>query len=442
MDLSETGAGQDWLQAANEALRSPVPVLPPFREEVFLPPRSVEAAAFSFRAARGQRVEINIETAVERYFADVYRIADGMTAERREEPELVASASGQGRVTFTPRRDGRYLLRIQPELLRGGRFVVNIVAKAAYAWPVPGTDTDDVWSVFGDPRAGGDRVHHGIDIFDDRGTEMVAVTDAQVMGVGRRDLGGNVVTLYDREMETFIYYAHLEEQLTLEGRSVEAGEAIGTIGNTGNAQSTLPHLHIAIYDGTFRRPVDPWYFFVSPEIDAEALGSMELSPGTTLRVSAGQVTALRHLPDEWGTEPSPAEVNYRGAELEYSREELARLPAGDSISLGEGTVLRFDGRRGGALRAQLPDGRTVYLERGEVERSDDALTTLELVRPELLREAPSTKASLIGRIPASERVALLGGFDDYVYVETERGERGWVWTPARELAELRGATVL
>jgi murein DD-endopeptidase MepM/ murein hydrolase activator NlpD len=135
----------------------------------------------------------------------------------------------------------------------------------AYVFPVEGASPRDIWSVFGDSRGGGRRIHHGIDIFAPRGTILRAATDAYVARVGSRSLGGKIVTLYDQRRDIYLYYAHLEEWLVEEGSYVRAGDPVGRVGNTGNARYTPPHLHIGLYDGWWSRPIDPWNFFVSSE---------------------------------------------------------------------------------------------------------------------------------------------------------------------------------
>ena len=109
-------------------------------------------------------------------------------------------------------------------------------------------------SDFNEGRSGG-RLHAGNDLFAERGAPLVAVDDGQVRS-GRDPLGGNIVNLYASD-GTRYYYAHLDAftdgTATLTDppapRMVRAGEIIGFLGNTGNAKTTVPHVHFEIHPG-------------------------------------------------------------------------------------------------------------------------------------------------------------------------------------------------
>ena len=264
LDLHETALGEDWVAAGEAALDQPAVVELPFEERSILDPRDPEALGYEFPVSRGRAVTISMETEVEAYFADLFRVEQTDDETQRELVLVASRPEGDSRIRFEPRRDGRYLLRIQPELLRGGRVAVRIAATASLAFPVEGADPGDIWSFYGDSRDGGFRKHEGVDIFAPRGTHLLAASDSVVARVGERDRGGNVITLYDEERDLLLYYAHLEEQLVEQGQRVSRGDVIGTMGNTGNAITTPPHLHIGIYQGGWRNDVDPWDYFVNP----------------------------------------------------------------------------------------------------------------------------------------------------------------------------------
>ena len=125
------------------------------------------------------------------------------------------------------------------------------------ALPVPVEDVGPgrIADTFGAPR-GKDRSHQGVDIFADRGTPVLSTTEGLVVAVRDQGLGGRQVWVLGPGHERH-YYAHLDEwALGLRaGDRVRPGTPLGTVGDTGNARGTPPHLHYGIYTAT--GPVDP-----------------------------------------------------------------------------------------------------------------------------------------------------------------------------------------
>ena len=111
---------------------------------------------------------------------------------------------------------------------------------------VVGRDFSNDWS---HPRSGG-RSHEGTDIFADRGTPVLAIGDGSVKEVRYDDsgLGGRFVSIWTGRGEHW-YYAHLESVAAgiAVGVPVSEGQLLGTVGDSGNAQGTPPHLHIGHY---------------------------------------------------------------------------------------------------------------------------------------------------------------------------------------------------
>ena len=140
---------------------------------------------------------------------------------------------------------GTYLLHVQPLWRTSGRLHLRARRTAAVGFPVVGKGNADIWSKWGDPRDGGKRKHEGIDIFAKRGTPVVAVTDGRTR-LRNGGLGGKTVWLGDEEGRSW-YYAHLDSQYVATGDHVDAGDTLGTVGNTGNARRTRPHLHFGLY---------------------------------------------------------------------------------------------------------------------------------------------------------------------------------------------------
>jgi len=127
-------------------------------------------------------------------------------------------------------------------------------------FPVADHGTESVISVFGDKR-GKTRLHKGIDIKAPRGTAVVATTDGFVERVRQGGSGGKQVYLRDGTGRLF-YYAHLDSWAVEEYDAVRAGDVLGTVGDTGNAKGTTPHLHFEILLGKDRKAIDPLTYWV------------------------------------------------------------------------------------------------------------------------------------------------------------------------------------
>lgn len=113
--------------------------------------------------------------------------------------------------------------------------------------PVQGVAPVRIADTYGAPR-GSDRSHEGVDIFAPRGTPVTSTTRGIVTAVRDRGLGGRQVWVRGPGNESH-YYAHLHDWAPglAAGDMVEAGTVLGTVGNTGNARTTPPHLHYGIY---------------------------------------------------------------------------------------------------------------------------------------------------------------------------------------------------
>lgn len=120
--------------------------------------------------------------------------------------------------------------------------------------PVKGAGKFDFSNSYGAPREGL-RSHAGNDIFAKRGTPVVAGVDGRIRTVsgGRAGLG-----YYLDGVDGVTYYgAHMNELRVKEGQSVTRGEVLGTVGTTGNAHGTPPHLHFEVKPGN-GASIDPY----------------------------------------------------------------------------------------------------------------------------------------------------------------------------------------
>lgn len=256
VNLLNTALGQDWVAASQKPFDNQINIQLPYQEAFVVSETLPDAHGYRFEVKRGQKILVNVSLITEdstRVFIDLFRVDSDSLKEFRQ----VASADSTLQLGFEPRKDASYLLRLQPELLRGGYFSITIENVPTLAFPVAGKNKRAIHSFFGDPRDGGRREHHGVDIFAKRHTPIIAPTKAEVRFVGVRGLGGKVVWLYDRKRGNHLYFAHLQEQKVSRYQTVNPGDTIGTVGNTGNARFTPPHLHFGIYRNG---PVDPYHF--------------------------------------------------------------------------------------------------------------------------------------------------------------------------------------
>ncbi len=114
--------------------------------------------------------------------------------------------------------------------------------------PVEGVLATSLMDTYEDARAEGQRRHDAIDIPAPEGTPVVAAAAGTVEKLFTSVEGGNTVYVRSPDRTVIFYYAHLRNYAPLlrEGGVVQAGDAIGAVGWTGNASREAPHLHFAV----------------------------------------------------------------------------------------------------------------------------------------------------------------------------------------------------
>lgn len=149
-----------------------------------------------------------------------------------------------------------------------------IVRSRGLVLPVAGVRPEDLVDTFEDARSEG-RVHNAIDILAPRGAAVLAAVDGEVVRLFESEKGGR--TIYQLDADTartrVYYYAHLDAYADglAAGDTVRAGEVIGTVGDSGNAEPGNTHLHFAIWDAPSRNafwdgaPVNPYDLLATPD---------------------------------------------------------------------------------------------------------------------------------------------------------------------------------
>ena len=125
-------------------------------------------------------------------------------------------------------------------------FIAGYLVPESRVIPVQGASKKD-WhpDTFWYEPWGASGVHKGMDIFAARGTPILATTNMVALYRGKLSLGGNVILALGPKWRLH-YFAHLAEIKSDAGFLLAKGEAIGTVGDTGDAQGTPPHLHYSI----------------------------------------------------------------------------------------------------------------------------------------------------------------------------------------------------
>ena len=136
--------------------------------------------------------------------------------------------------------------------------------------PAPGTEFRDD---FGYIRG---RFHRGIDIFGEKGDPVVAVIGGIVERVHSSGRAGNYVVIsHIGGWQSWYLHLNNDSPGTDDGKLgperavggkvkvgwwIPAGEIVGFVGDSGNAEGTMPHTHFELHrDGD---PVDPYLYLL------------------------------------------------------------------------------------------------------------------------------------------------------------------------------------
>ena len=132
---------------------------------------------------------------------------------------------------------------------------------------------------FGEPRGGGTRTHEGIDIVADKMTPLVSAVDGVVSYIVLPEASwGYSISIRDADGYTY-RYLHLNNDTpgTDDGKGGEGnayapgirrgsrvvrGQHIGWVGDSGNAEDTVSHLHFEIRNSS-RVPINPYLSLIN-----------------------------------------------------------------------------------------------------------------------------------------------------------------------------------
>src|SRR5919199_1289466 len=170
---------------------------------------------------------------------------------------------------------------------------------------------------FGAPRAGGP--HQGIDIMAAKRSLALAAEPGKVKFWTTSAAAGCMLSLYGASGTTY-YYIHLNNDLTRrndnggkcaagtayapdlkDGAKVAAGQPVGFVGDSGDANGIHPHLHFEVHPGG-KGAVDPFPYLKAAQhllfaaapgspFTLELKGTVVKAPGLSLQVKVAEVRA-------------------------------------------------------------------------------------------------------------------------------------------------------
>jgi hypothetical protein len=239
-----------------------------------------------------------------------------------------------------------------------------------------------------------------VDIFTKRHTPVIAPSKAFVRRVSESDIGGLNIWLHDQKRGLHLYFAHLQTQDVKQNTYVVPGQRIGTVGNTGNARRTPPHLHFGIY-ASGEGPVDPVNFI--KEINS----------------TPKEITADMAMLGRW-------------ARAKQSNVSLNASAASRSLKitrLNPHSAMKVQAASGNMYRILLPDGLSGYVPIHSIESAEEKLEIQQADTMQEVKAAPMEQAIIVEEINGGEEFSILGQFDGYWLVRTHKENVGWLMIP-------------
>jgi len=281
----------DFKSAFSIAQRDSVMVTIPYAESGVFSAEENLVHSYDLQLREGEQLYILVDKLQDSstVFIDLFQ----KTTDGKEALQLLKSSGvGGHQLVYEVPAYGYYKITVQPELGLGAPFQLKMYTQPIYAFPVSGADNSSVKSLWAANRGEGKRSHEGIDVFAEKGTPLIAITDGIISSINEEGRGGKQVRLKDKRFNNTIYYAHLDQFSVEQGQQVRQGDTIGFVGNTGNAETTEPHLHFGIYKN-IAGPIDPF-----PYVKYTQIPKIEQQNETSKAMVINNQTLLHQGPSE------------------------------------------------------------------------------------------------------------------------------------------------
>lgn len=394
-----------WKMEANESLATPLQIPLPYSERRLLEANHLQPITFAFNLKMDELIQVHIipsQNTRAEVFVDVFYAEDTIT-----EPIRIDSMDAkEQQLKIAVEHTGKYMVRIQPSHSAQGLIDTIITSPLRYGFPVDTDRENAVQSLFGVGRDGGTRRHEGLDIFAPRGTPVVAAETGQVTRVGDTPRGGKNVWV--RGDQRSFYYAHLDSIAVSPGDRVVRGEVLGTVGNTGNAVTTNPHLHFGIYKFA-QGAVDPL-----PMVGRKKVIDTYTPP-------------LAELAPRW------LSIKTESANLRSGPSSKASSVA----SLVRTELVQVDSVAGDWLRVTTGNGTNGFIARHLTGAPSESVLTL--TENHIAFSLPNNTAPVIGNFSAGDKLQALGRFGSFVWVKMPGGFFAWATAAKQEnLVKIHG----
>jgi murein DD-endopeptidase MepM/ murein hydrolase activator NlpD len=388
--LRETGMGSLWFAAAEKSLNQPLSITIPYKETGYFAADKPGAEGYIFPARQGEQLSVAISIIPVNgslLFAELWEAGENGKPRLLEAVDTTTLA-----FQYEIEKNGKYLIRLQPELLRGIEYTLTIIAGPSLAFPVRAIDSPHIKSFWGVPRDGGRRSHEGIDIFAKKRTPVIAIADGRITRAGENKLGGKVISMRPKGKKYSLYYAHLDEQIARDGQRVHKGDVLGLVGNTGNAITTPPHLHFGIYATS--GAVDPL-----PFVDTD-------------RPKPKEITASTFRLNKY--------VHNNSAANMYA------TPFADVenfIKLDANNLLYISAATGNWYKVTCPDGSEGFVNSSSI--TSQPLRKQTIQETTRLFDLPDSTAAAKKILAKGDSVSVLGTYNNYYFIEDDK-TKGWL----------------
>ena len=371
--ISKSTMGKKWISSGESALLNPKEsVKLPFKSEIFF--REIVPNAISYRLKYEEYAKLTFKISSKGkdnngVYVDIFE----------DNPNKSRVRNFYVKDTIFVYEDNNFknlIIRIQPQLLVNQYVTLEIIENPKLAFPVKNGSNKDIQSFWGVERDGGQRRHEGVDIFNKKGTPILAVEDGTIARVETNILGGKVVWQRLGLFGQSIYYAHLDSQTVSSGQAVKKGDVVGFMGNTGNAKYTASHLHFGIYTGS--GAIDPLLY----------IQKRDTIPGK-LKMSE------RYLGDE-----------------EVIKTENGQVPV-NVLSVSSGAINYTD------YLGNLQNTSQLNIDSKIKVKFKPNLSVQNIM------DEPFSEGIPIAKFNAKEAFKILGYVDNYLYLE-QKEVKGWV----------------